>query len=175
MSDINTDRDWSRLTLTLEIFWSSQSEHKSRNKWKYPVMGTDYCCMFEESHWLGKSNIETEFMCNYKGKDSRGDSTWLLLFWSHSLFQWSVVIAAGRKARGTATAEAGYWNTCVSMCINYALFTEVVVSSSAISPAGYRGKCQSSVNRGNKMNYFWTQSTWNNKSLKCSDSQCPTT
>lgn len=46
------------------------------------------------------------------------------------------------------------------MCSEIAVFTEGdrVVPSSPISPADYSSECQSSVNRGNKMNYFWTPS-----------------
>lgn len=59
------------------------------------------------------------------------------------------------------------------MYFNHILFTKAVVYFSAINLASYSGKCQSIVNRGNKTNYFGTQSIWNNKSCKLSDSQRP--
>lgn len=44
-------------------------------------------------------------------------------------------------------------------CVLTMLFSlKAVVYFSAISPAGYSGKCKSIVNQDNKMNYFWTQS-----------------
>lgn len=66
------------------------------------------------------------------------------------------VVAASRKERGGR--ECSSRKKSYRVCFNRIFFTKAVVYFSSISPATYSGKCQSIVNRGNKMNYFGTQS-----------------
>lgn len=144
--------------------WSSPNEGRSRKEWKCSaicsekVVGQESTAQRLNSRVIGLGKMTEEWTCGCSFPEP-------VILWGPAL------VAAGRKER----REQQQKKTQGRMCFNHILFIKPVVYFSAINPASYSGKCQSIVSRSNKTNYFGTQSTWNNKGCKLSDSQHPAT